>query len=200
MKRAVIDIGTNSVKLLIAEVAGTDVRPIHEASKQTRLGKGFYETHRLQPDAISATAKAVAGFAAAARESQAASIRIIATSAAREAVNRDELTFVEELRRRHVGIRGIYSIRHAVDDVDEHGRERLPLRRRKLRGKPPAVRGDGCLRIRGVERDRDALAVLRHGAIRVELKVGEWGNPQHRAERWRYFALLYEDAQRIRHT
>ena len=63
-----------------------------EQSKQTRLGHGFYETHRLRTEAIAATAKAVADFAAMAREAQAVSIRVIATSAAREAVNREELT------------------------------------------------------------------------------------------------------------
>ncbi len=92
IRRAVIDVGTNSVKLLVAEVNGREVRPVSEQSQQTRLGHGFYETHRLQADAISATAKAVASFAALAREAQATSIRVIATSAAREALNRDELT------------------------------------------------------------------------------------------------------------
>ena len=92
IRRAVIDVGTNSVKLLVADVDGRELRPVSEQSQQTRLGHAFYETHRLQPEAIGATAKAVAGFAAVAREAQAASIRIIATSAAREAVNRDELT------------------------------------------------------------------------------------------------------------
>src|ERR1035441_1524990 len=92
IRRAVIDVGTNSVKLLVADVAGAEVRPVCEQSKQTRLGHGFYETHRLQAGAIAATASAVAAFAVAAREAQAASIRILATSAAREAVNREELT------------------------------------------------------------------------------------------------------------
>jgi exopolyphosphatase/pppGpp-phosphohydrolase len=92
IRRAVIDVGTNSVKLLVADVSGHDIRPVREQSKQTRLGHGFYETHRLQPEAIDATAKAVAAFAALAREAQALSIRVIATSAAREAVNRQELT------------------------------------------------------------------------------------------------------------
>jgi exopolyphosphatase/guanosine-5'-triphosphate,3'-diphosphate pyrophosphatase len=91
MRRAAIDVGTNSVKLLVADVAGYEIEPVCEQSKQTRLGHGFYETHRLQPDAIAATATAVAGFAAMAREAHAISIRVIATSAAREAVNREDL-------------------------------------------------------------------------------------------------------------
>ncbi len=91
-RRAVIDIGTNSIKLLVADVAGHEVRPVLEESKQTRLGQGFYLTHRLQPQAIAATAQAVAAFSAAAREARAASIRVVATSAARDAVNPGELT------------------------------------------------------------------------------------------------------------
>ena len=92
IRRAVIDVGTNSVKLLVADVAGQEIQPVREQSKQTRLGHGLYQTHRLKPEAIAATATAVAGFAALAREAQAVSIRVIATSAAREAANREELT------------------------------------------------------------------------------------------------------------
>jgi exopolyphosphatase / guanosine-5'-triphosphate,3'-diphosphate pyrophosphatase len=91
-RRAVIDVGTNSIKLLVAEVTRHDVQPVWEESRQTRLGRGFYETHRLQPAAIAATAQAVADFTATARERQAVSVRLIATSAAREAVNAAELT------------------------------------------------------------------------------------------------------------
>jgi exopolyphosphatase/guanosine-5'-triphosphate,3'-diphosphate pyrophosphatase len=90
-RRAVIDVGTNSIKLLVADVEGNDVRPVCEESKQTRLGQGFYETHRLQPEPIAKTAKAVMNFAAKARDLKAVSIRIIATSAARDAVNSQEL-------------------------------------------------------------------------------------------------------------
>jgi exopolyphosphatase/guanosine-5'-triphosphate,3'-diphosphate pyrophosphatase len=93
IRRAVIDVGTNSIKLLVADVRGRDVQPVHEESKQTRLGKGFYETHRLQPDAIARTAEAVAEFEKIARVEKVISIRVIATSAARDAVNADELTF-----------------------------------------------------------------------------------------------------------
>jgi exopolyphosphatase / guanosine-5'-triphosphate,3'-diphosphate pyrophosphatase len=91
VRRAVIDVGTNSVKLLVAEVSGPEVRPLLEQSRQTRLGSGFYESRRLQLEPIARTAAAVARFAEQARAGQAASIRIIATSAARDAVNAAEL-------------------------------------------------------------------------------------------------------------
>ena len=91
VRRAVIDVGTNSVKLLVADVQGRVVEPVRERSEQTRLGSGFYETHRLKPVAVAHTARAVAEFAAEARELGARSIRVFATSAARDAINPDEL-------------------------------------------------------------------------------------------------------------
>lgn len=91
VRRAVIDVGTNSVKLLVADVDRHSVVPILEESEQTRLGKGFYETHQLQQDAIAHTATAVAQFAGVARSKGATSFRVIATSAARDAVNKQEL-------------------------------------------------------------------------------------------------------------
>jgi exopolyphosphatase/guanosine-5'-triphosphate,3'-diphosphate pyrophosphatase len=91
IRRAVIDVGTNSIKLLVADVAGRDVQPVHEESRQTRLGQGFYETHRLQMEAIAYSANAVADFARTARKHGARTIRVIATSAARDAVNPEDL-------------------------------------------------------------------------------------------------------------
>jgi len=90
-RRAVIDVGTNSVKLLVAEVSGGRVEPLVERSGQTRLGSGFYETHRLRPSAIAHTASMVADFAAEAKKLAAVSTRVIATSAARDALNQQEL-------------------------------------------------------------------------------------------------------------
>ncbi len=92
IRRAVIDVGTNSIKLLVADVRGRDVQPVHEESRQTRLGKGFYKTHWLQPETIAHTAEAVWEFAETAREKNADSIRVIATSAARDAMNPMDLT------------------------------------------------------------------------------------------------------------
>jgi exopolyphosphatase/guanosine-5'-triphosphate,3'-diphosphate pyrophosphatase len=90
-RRAVIDIGTNSVKVLIADVAEGRLTPVSEMSRQTRLGAGFYVTHTLQPSAIALTAGVVAEFRASAVKLGASSVRIIATSAARDARNAVEL-------------------------------------------------------------------------------------------------------------
>jgi exopolyphosphatase / guanosine-5'-triphosphate,3'-diphosphate pyrophosphatase len=91
MNRAVIDIGTNSIKLLVAELRGGTIHPLLEQSEQTRLGAGFYETHELQPQAISLTAQAVQRFVEAAAQWAPERIRIIATSAVRDAVNQSAL-------------------------------------------------------------------------------------------------------------
>ncbi len=97
IRRAVIDVGTNSIKLLVADVGGGVVKPVCEDSEQTRLGAGFFETSRLQPQAVAESAKAVAMFAGKARELGAVTTRVMATSAARDAVNPEELlTAIEQ--------------------------------------------------------------------------------------------------------
>ena len=90
-RRAVIDIGTNSVKVLVADVAEGRLTPVSEMSRQTRLGAGFYVTHTLQPAAIALTADVVAEFRVSAVTLGASSVRVIATSAARDALNAVEL-------------------------------------------------------------------------------------------------------------
>ena len=91
-RRAVIDVGTNSVKLLVADVAGAKVLPVLESGNQTRLGHGFYQTQRLHPAAIKRNIAAVAEFAATAGHQGATSVRVFATSAARDATNSQDLT------------------------------------------------------------------------------------------------------------
>jgi exopolyphosphatase / guanosine-5'-triphosphate,3'-diphosphate pyrophosphatase len=100
IRRAVIDVGTNSIKLLVADVLGGTVEPVCEQSEQTRLGTGFFASNRLQPENIAHTARAVASFAAKARELNAVHTRVIATCAARDAVNPGELTSAIEREAR----------------------------------------------------------------------------------------------------
>lgn len=92
-RRAVIDVGTNSVKLLVADVNADNVTPVFEVGEQTRLGRGFYETHMLQLEAIDLTASVVARFAQHALDLGATEVRPFATSAARDARNANELIF-----------------------------------------------------------------------------------------------------------
>jgi exopolyphosphatase / guanosine-5'-triphosphate,3'-diphosphate pyrophosphatase len=94
--RAVIDIGTNSVKLLVADVVAGAVDPLFEGSEQTRLGAGFYETHRLLPESIAKTAEAVRAFVDNAERFSPVTLHIVATSAARDALNQAEL--IEAIR------------------------------------------------------------------------------------------------------
>jgi exopolyphosphatase/guanosine-5'-triphosphate,3'-diphosphate pyrophosphatase len=96
-RRAVVDVGTNSVKLLVADVAGASVVPVLEDARQTRLGRDFYDTHRLQPEAMARTARAVRAFARRARTLGATRLRVVATSAARDA--RNAAALVQEIER-----------------------------------------------------------------------------------------------------
>jgi len=66
-RRAVIDVGTNSVKLLVADLAQGTVCPVWEESTQTRLGQGACESRVLSADAIARTARAVRCFVEKAR-------------------------------------------------------------------------------------------------------------------------------------
>lgn len=91
VRRAVVEIGTNSVKLLVGDVRGAEVVPVLELSRQTRLGRGFYPHRRLQPGPVNETAATVAAFGRRAREAGATAVRALATSAAREALNPERL-------------------------------------------------------------------------------------------------------------
>ena len=91
MRRGVIDIGTNSVKLLVADVRDGEISPHLETSRQTRLGQGLYDGGKLQPDPIRATVAAVSELLDLAKRHDGIDTRIIATSAVREAANAGEL-------------------------------------------------------------------------------------------------------------
>src|SRR5262245_28100005 len=90
-RRAVIDLGTNSAKLLVGEVEGYRLTPLHSASEATQLGMGMGESDRLDRVAIGHTAAVVKDFLQQAARFDPVSVRVVATSAARDAANRDEL-------------------------------------------------------------------------------------------------------------
>ncbi len=94
---AAIDVGTNTVLLLVAERRGGVLAPVLERAEITRLGRGVDASGRLDPDAIRETVRVLADFAASARSLGAARIACVATSAARDASNGAE--FFEAARR-----------------------------------------------------------------------------------------------------
>lgn len=94
---ATVDLGTNTVRLLVVAPDGSAWRTLHQTQRVTRLGEGQGDTGRLRPEPMRRTAATVAEFARAARALGAARVRIVATSAVREAANREE--FVARLER-----------------------------------------------------------------------------------------------------
>lgn len=87
----VIEIGTNSVKILIAEVKDGGYRQLLNTKVPTRLGEGLSATGRLGQGAIDRTVDVVSILLEDARGFQPETVQVIATSAARDASNRDEL-------------------------------------------------------------------------------------------------------------
>ena len=94
---ASIDVGTNSVLLLVAEqTADGTFQPVRERAEITRLGRGVDKSGKLAPEAISDTVAVIAEFARDARLLSAEGIVVSATSAARDASNgRDFLDAVK---------------------------------------------------------------------------------------------------------
>ena len=87
---AAIDVGTNTVRLLVAEADAPGAYAVrHQAQAITRLGEGLEATGCLTAAAIGRTVAAVAEYAATSRRLGAVAVRAVATSAAREAVNRE---------------------------------------------------------------------------------------------------------------
>ena len=83
---AAIDVGTNSVKLAVAEVHD-DIDLVHEDSQITRLGRAVDKSGRLSEESMSLTLDVVARFASDARSLGAARIVVVGTSALRDAAN-----------------------------------------------------------------------------------------------------------------
>ena len=96
---AAIDCGTNTIRLLVADLdvtAGTLVEVVRQA-EIVRLGQGVDRTGQLAPEALARTLGMTATYAATCRELGVEAIRFVATSATRDARNRDE--FVAGVRQ-----------------------------------------------------------------------------------------------------
>jgi exopolyphosphatase / guanosine-5'-triphosphate,3'-diphosphate pyrophosphatase len=89
---AAVDVGTNSTRLLVADVEGGRVVAEHAREMIiTRLGKGVDRTGRFDPAALRRTLDVLAGYEATCRRLGVSRRRVVATSATRDAGNRREL-------------------------------------------------------------------------------------------------------------
>ncbi len=95
---AAIDIGTNSTRLLVADVENGQLTDIVRRSVVTRLGEGVDAGRRLLPEPIARTLEAIARYAVEIGELGVARTVAVATSAARDAENGAE--FLREVGRR----------------------------------------------------------------------------------------------------
>lgn len=88
MRLATIDLGTNTVRLLVADTAGSGSwTGVHEEQRVTRLGEGIAARGALGAVPMTRTAAVVAEYVARARAMGASRVRVVATSAVREATN-----------------------------------------------------------------------------------------------------------------
>ncbi|GAB3159599.1 Ppx/GppA family phosphatase [Microbispora hainanensis] len=113
---AAIDCGTNSVRLLIADISGDDLTDVERRMEIVRLGQDVDRTGRLAPEALERTFTAMRGYAKLIREHSpdgAVPVRVVATSATRDAANRAD--FVS-------GVRDIFGVEPEVVSGDEEAR------------------------------------------------------------------------------
>lgn len=92
---AAIDCGTNSIRLLIADVTVRDdgtawLRDVYREMRVVRLGQGVDASGMLAPEALARTKDALRDYATMAVRKGVESARMVATSATRDAANRDE--------------------------------------------------------------------------------------------------------------
>lgn len=103
MRVAAIDCGTNSIRLLIADVSadshgGQSLRDVHREMRVVRLGQDVDVTGALAPEALVRTFAAVDAYATIIAANAVERVRFVATSATRDASNRDE--FVAGIKER----------------------------------------------------------------------------------------------------
>lgn len=120
-RHAAIDVGSNSIRLLIAEVDGCGRRTtVHEDREVVRLGTGVFRDGRLEPSATEAALAALERMSFAVRSRRVSSARAVGTSALRDAANQstfvrhatallglplEVIDGVEEARLVHLGVR-----------------------------------------------------------------------------------------------
>lgn len=136
-KFGAIDIGTNSIHLVMAEISPQgDFKVLGREKDMVQLGKGGFAEHVLTPDSIDAGLRALGRFKHLAESQGVSKLRVVATSAVREASNggefvqlvRDDLGLRVQVISAEEEARLIYvGVRHAIDLGNTDERETLIL-------------------------------------------------------------------------
>ena len=113
MRVAAIDCGTNSIRLLIADVVGDSLTDVARRMEIVRLGEGVDRTGMLAPAAIERTRTALIGYAAEIAELGISRVRMCATSASRDASNAADFRDM---------VRGVLGVDPEVISGDEEAR------------------------------------------------------------------------------
>ncbi|WP_433300891.1 exopolyphosphatase [Actinoplanes sp. CA-030573] len=113
MRVAAIDCGTNSIRLLIADVASGRLTDISRRMEIVRLGEGVDRTGRLSDAALSRTRKALISYASEIADLGISHVRMCATSASRDASNAAEFRAM---------VRGVLGVDPEVITGDEEAR------------------------------------------------------------------------------
>jgi exopolyphosphatase/guanosine-5'-triphosphate,3'-diphosphate pyrophosphatase len=128
MRVAAIDCGTNSIRLLIADVIGDTLTDVARRMEIVRLGEGVDRTGMLAPEAIARTRRALIGYAAEIAELGITRVRMVATSASRDASNAEDFRAM---------VRGVLGVDPEVISGDEEARLSFTGAVRGLEADPP---------------------------------------------------------------
>jgi exopolyphosphatase / guanosine-5'-triphosphate,3'-diphosphate pyrophosphatase len=128
MRVAAIDCGTNSIRLLIADVAGGRLTDVARRMEIVRLGEGVDRTGRLSDAALARTRTALLGYAAEIAELAVTNVRMCATSASRDASNAQDFRDM---------VRGVLGVDPEVITGDEEARLSFTGALAGLAGEPP---------------------------------------------------------------
>ena len=91
-RHSVIDVGSNTIHLLVGEVDGSEVLPVTGEKVSARLGAGVEKKGKIEPGRLELAAEAISLFAKIAALNGVAEPTVLATSAVRDAENGPELT------------------------------------------------------------------------------------------------------------
>jgi exopolyphosphatase/guanosine-5'-triphosphate,3'-diphosphate pyrophosphatase len=107
---AAVDCGTNSIRLLVADIDGNTLTDVDRRMEIVRLGEGVDRTGRFAPAALERTFAACRRYAEIIEQTKAERVRFVATSASRDVANRDEFV---------AGVRATLGVEPEVISGDE---------------------------------------------------------------------------------